>query len=233
MRGGQERHRARMARLLSALHDGDLGWPRGALLRRHLSRCPGCRQTLAELEQQVRDFSALRTPAGTEVNEGDWLALRAKLGPLPARPPARARRLWVPLSLCAAAAAVLLLTVKLQPERLLAPAPSDDVLISLAEQEFRRAEQPYAQALERLRSVSAAAPARFAPARRRAYEQRSAELQQATERSRRLARSRPADAEAQERLYGAYRQQIEYLQGALLWDAEARADVAPGSGPRP
>ncbi|HEY8495267.1 MAG TPA: zf-HC2 domain-containing protein [Myxococcota bacterium] len=69
----------RMGPLLDAYHDGELGRLRSWTVRRHLGRCPACRQelaTLGEVGAWVRD--ALEEPLAPDL----WSELR---GRLPAR----------------------------------------------------------------------------------------------------------------------------------------------------
>src|SRR5262249_15947622 len=99
--------------------------------------------------------------------------------------------------------------------RLLGP-PSDGVLISLAEEEFQRAEVPYQRALADLTPATARAQRTWAPQRVAAHREGLAVLEELTARCQRAARARPADAQAQEQLYEAYRRQIAYLQDSLL-----------------
>jgi hypothetical protein len=134
-----------------------------------------------------------------------WSALARRI---PAATPARPG--WPRWLLGPSLAGAAMVAVWLHQAR--TPAISDDALIAQAESEFHHAESQYLHALEKLRTVSQRARSGWSPARRHEYDQAVVALEDATEKCRAVARQRPADPEAEEVLFAAYRRQIHFLQ---------------------
>ena len=206
---------------LSALLDGDLSPRVAARVQAHVDGCAACKRELAELSSLRTALAAEAThPAQPPDRDGDgWAALAAKLGPTPDLPAARRLRWrWV-----LAPALVLACTLGGAAWVLRHPGgPSDDQLIAQAEDEFRKADQQYLHAIEKLRMVTQGARAGWPAGRRRDYDAAQASLEAATEQCRLVARARPADADAEELLFAAYRKQISFLQAQLLQRDVAR-----------
>jgi hypothetical protein len=189
--------------MLSALADGDLSRRATARVCTHLAGCAACRQALAELEALKEGLSSLPPAEAPD----DWSLLLRKLPVAP--PPARRWRRFVLVPALASVAAAFWLHHR-------RVGPSDDVLIAQAETEFRSAEAQYLHALEKLRGVTQPARAQWPEARRQAYDAAQARLEAATDECRQVARTRPADAEAEALLYAAYRKQIRFFEEQLL-----------------
>jgi hypothetical protein len=198
------------ARLLSAFLDGDVSARRASRVRAHLQSCAGCRAELAALESLRGALSSLPEPSRDEAPD-DWLLVQQKLAAAaaPARRPTSWRR-WV---LAPGFAAVAAAALWVHHHRL---GPSDDVLIAQAESEFRGAESQYVRALDKLRGVAQRARGNWPESRRREYDAAQAALEAATEQCRAVARNAPADADAEEVLFAAYRKQIHFFEEQLL-----------------
>ncbi len=229
-------HRRVAGPQLSALRDGDLSRLKAAIWRWHLQRCQGCREDLDALDRQVLALQELLIapkPAATN-DDAAWRAIQAALrkdppsrdvGRSTAMSPTGSRRPTLlsglalrrlPVLVLGMSVAAVALLVVARPGRLFQHRPSDDVIISLAEEQFQKAEQPYQQARDRLIQVSERARERWAPEQQRAYDEALGGLRADTRRRLRDARQRPADVVAQERLYGAYRREIAFLQDSLF-----------------
>ena len=202
---------------LSALTDGDLDGREARRVREHLEGCAACRaehEALLRLKRMLAGESAHAPEPKTPDGEA-WAALAARLGPTPAAKPAR-RWAWLLLPLAGAAAAAVI-AVTWRPAR----PPSDEELVAQAEREFRDAEARYRRAVEKLDKVSARAREAWSSDERRRFDQAHASLAAAVEQCAATARTRPADPEAEELVFAAYRKQIGFLQDALL-RAEAK-----------
>lgn len=221
-------HAQRMTPLLSALLDGDLSRPRAYLVRRHLRRCPECQRLQQGLAQQtalLRGLSAAAPPQPEADHACAWLVLRRRLQrdavsvEAITPPPGvhqRALRL-LPLVLCAAAVALVVVNPTRDPRLSRGGPVNVDTRISLAEDAFRRAEEPYQRSLAHLQRLAmqggrAAAPEAVAVGQA---------LSQATREAERAARRSPGDAAAQEALYQAYLREIDHWQGQLQGGAPA------------
>jgi anti-sigma factor RsiW len=206
--------------LLSTLLDGDLPPRDEVRVRLHVDACAECRGELAGLEtlREALRAEAANPPLPDESRgaQGDgWAALAARIGPTgpaPSRPRWRGLWVWAPaVALLVALGAGL--TVRALRSR---GTVSDDQLIAEAENEFRDAEQRYRRAVDKLRVVAAHAGTRMSSTDRRAFEEAHAAIETATERCRETVRMRPADPDAEEQLFAAYRKQIGFLQDSLL-----------------
>jgi hypothetical protein len=206
---------------LSALLDGDLPPRRAAVVQAHVDGCDACHRELAELSSLRASLSEeLAHPSLPPDRDGDgWAALAARLGPSPdVAPSRRFRWRWVlaPAMVLACTLGGAAWVLRHQG------GPSDDQLIAQAEDEFRKADVQYLRAIEKLRSVTQSARVAWPEGRRKEYDAAQASLESATEQCRLVARARPADPDAEELLFAAYRKQISFLQGQLLQREVAR-----------
>lgn len=223
-------HAQRMTPLLSALLDGDLSRPRAYLVRRHLRRCAECQRLQQALTQQtslLRGLSEVVPPQPEADRACAWLVLRRRLQrdaalgeatvpPLGARQ--RALRL-APLLLCAAAVALVVVNPTRDPRLSRGGPVNVDTRISIAEDEFRRAEEPYQRSLAHLQRLATQGGRAVDPEAAAAGQ----ELAQATREAERAARRSPGDAAAQEALYQAYLREIDHWQGQLQGGAAVEA----------
>jgi hypothetical protein len=184
---------------LSAFLDGE-----AEELRSHVESCESCRRELAALSAMKSQLASLPAPEG----EDRWLALANKLP--------EKRRPWIGGSwrrwalAPAFAAAALAAVVWVQRRK----GPSDDVLLTQAEAEFRGAEAQYQRALAKLDQV--VAHAEWPESRRREFASAKAALEAATAECQKVARAQRADAEAEELLFASYRKQIHFYEEQLL-----------------
>jgi hypothetical protein len=200
-------------RKLSALVDGDLAPPEAARVRAHVDGCARCRQGIADLETMTRGLSSL-PPA-----EGDdrWSVLvnRLAAGPstLPLGPPSWWRRRFIVPSL-----ATLVLAIagggwlRWHKGRGL----SDDAVIAQAESEFRAADAHYRRAVDDLRVVAEKQREGWTPPKRAEYDAAQAQLEAAVARCRAVAGERPADVDAEELLFAAYRKEIRFFEDQMM-----------------
>jgi hypothetical protein len=205
---------------LSAYLDGDLGARKAKKAARHLATCESCRRALGELQALKAALLADGTTPDPALEGGDeWLRISARLSASERDRPWYAALLLLPrrggLRLALGGVAVVA-TFVLGATRLCPRGPSDDRIVAEAEAEFRAADLQYQRAVERLRGVSERARARWPKERRDAYQTAAAELDRATERCREVALGRPADAEAEQLLYAAYRHEIRFFEDQLL-----------------
>jgi hypothetical protein len=193
---------------LSAWVDGDLPNAEAARVKAHVGGCVTCQRVVDELTALKRGLAAL-----PELEAPDhWRALQQKLNAAPA--PARWRWL-VPVGATAMAAVLAVgaaRVVRWHKGRGL----SDDAIIAQAELEFRAADAQYEHAIERLRSVADKARAEWPAARRGEYDAAQAQLAAAIERCRGVAREHPADDEAEQLLFAAYKKQIRFLEDQMM-----------------
>ena len=190
---------------LSAFVDGDLPERQAERVRAHVAECAKCRAEVAALESLRQNLASLPAP---EPSGDAWLQLAQRLPAAPSR--RRSWRRWVLAPAFAAVAAVALFV------QLRARGPSDDVLLEQAESEFRGAEAQYQHALQKLEQVTAHAEKAWPAERQKEYASARAALEAATEQCRQVARSHPADPEAEEVLFAAYRKQIHFYEEQLL-----------------
>jgi anti-sigma factor RsiW len=198
---------------LSALTDGELGARRVAKLREHLLACATCARGLAELEalKQALAGEAVHPPEPEATDGVAWMKLQARLAAEPESP----RRLGWLLAPASLSLAALALVFGLR-HRVAASSPSDDELIAEAETEFRGAEARYAGALEKLRAVTVRLRTDWPADRRADYDRAQVRLDAAIAECQRVVRERPADADAEQLMFAAYRKEIDFLQDQLL-----------------
>jgi hypothetical protein len=238
------RHLRRMRPRLSAWRDGDLGALRAALVRRHVARCPVCQAEVRALDDAVASLALLKqAPPGADAGEGHeagWQALCRALDadpqpmPMPAPEPRRWRwqrnlpRPALVLGGAMAAAAVAVVAIVWARPALQRRQVDEDQMITLAEEQFRRAELSYQRAADDLRAITARRQTDWSPERARGHEEGLRALELELARRRAEARARPADALAQQRLYLAYRREIAYLQDSLRAPVSLAAYQAVG-----
>lgn len=200
---------------LSALLDQDLPAREAARVRLHLAACAACRDALAELTSLKAALGGeAACPLLPDESQGDgWAQLAARLGPTG---PKTGPRFRFRLVLRPVALALAILGAGAWWVRHGAAQPSDAQLYAQAEVEFRQADAQYQRAIDTLRRVVGGARSGWSPERSRAFDAAQAGLDRAIGECRRLARARPADAEAEELLYAAYRNQIRHFQDELL-----------------
>lgn len=202
--------------LLSAFVDGDLGQRKAARVQAHLDGCERCRAARDELLAMKADLAREAAhPPEPNAHDDGWVRLAARLSAANLETERSQRRLWPRLALVPAgvalAAAIAWFAVEHRQ-----PTPSDDQVVAEAEIEFRSAEAQYVRALDKLRSVTQGQRTSFPEARRRDYDAAQAQLEAALAECQRVARARPADAEAEELLFAAYRKEIAFFQDQLL-----------------
>jgi hypothetical protein len=197
---------------LSAYLDGDLSPRARVRVEAHLSSCGRCRQALLSLGAVREALLDDRSPAPE--GRDDWIRIAARLKGEPRR--RGSLGLFARFAVGGPLAVAGLLAALLLYARHRPTGPSDDRIVAEAEAEFREAEQRYLHALERLRAASEHARAAWTPSRSRSYEAAAAQLEAATERCRQVTLGHPADAEAEQLLFAAYRQQIHFFQAQLI-----------------
>lgn len=228
------RHLRWMRPRLSAWRDGDLGALRAALVRRHVARCRVCQGEVQALEEAIASLAVLKqAPPGADAGEGGdagWQALCSALDAAPrvtSTSMAAPRRRWrwrsdllrprpvLVLGGAMASMAVIVGAFLWARPALQRRQVDEDQMITLAEEQFRRAELSYQRAADELREIAARRRAGWGPERARGHEEGLRALELALAQRRAEARARPADALAQQRLYLAYRREIAYLQDSL------------------
>ena len=201
---------------LSALVDGDLS-PRGAArLRSHVASCPSCTRALADLETMKRGLGALPERAG----EDHWTELVNRLAqPLPSEP-----RRWLPslswrVALPSLAALVLVAGGGAWLRWHKGRGLSDDAVIAQAEAEFHKADEHYRRAVDELRPVAEKERKEWPLPKRAEYDAAQAQLEAAVARCRQVAGERPADVDAEELLFAAYRKEIRFFEDQMMREA--------------
>lgn len=198
---------------ISAFVDGDLPAREAARVRAHIDGCARCQKEEAALTQLRGGLASLPAPEPKE--EDGWLALARRLQTEPA-PPVRFWQRWswrrwvlVPTFATVALAAALVVWQR-------GRGMSDETLLSQAVVEFRGAEAQYQRALEKLERVTDHARGEWPAARQAQYQAVRAQLVAATDECRKVAHAQPADPEAEELLFAAYRKQISFYEEQLL-----------------
>jgi anti-sigma factor RsiW len=204
---------------LSALVDGDLSARQTARVRAHVADCASCGRALADLETMKRGLGGLPERAG----EDNWSVLVNRLAQ-PLQPGDLPRR-WIPsLSwrvVLPSLAALLLAAgggawVRWHKGRGL----SDDAVIAQAETEFHKADEHYRRAVDKLRTVAERERKEWALPKRAEYDAAQAQLEAAVARCRQVAGDRPADVDAEELLFAAYRKEIRFFEDQMMREAQ-------------
>jgi hypothetical protein len=198
---------------LSALSDGDLAPGEAQRVRAHVAGCARCRQALAELAAMRAGLSSLPAEEG-----GDhWSALVNRLAAEPPRVQLETsswwRRRWVMPSL---AVVVLALAASGGMRWHNGRGLSDEAVIAQAESEFRLADAHYRRAVEDLRLVAEKQREAWTPLKRAEYDAAQAQLEVAVARCRAIAAERPADVDAEELLFAAYRKEIRFFEDQMM-----------------
>jgi hypothetical protein len=201
---------------LSALVDGDLSARATRRVRTHVDGCAHCARALADLETMKRGLDALPERAG----EDNWSVLVNRL----AQPLAPEPRRWIPqLSwrvVVPSLAALVLAAgggawLRWHKGRGL----SDDAVIAQAETEFHKADEHYRRAVEELRPVAEKERKEWPLPKRAEYDAAQAQLEAAVARCRQVAGERPADVDAEELLFAAYRKEIRFFEDQMMREA--------------
>ena len=201
---------------LSELVDGELSPRQAARVRTHVEGCTGCQRALADFETMKRGLGALPERAG----EDNWSVVVNRLAqPLP--PPARnwgaalSWRFAVP-----SVAAVALLCgggawLRWHNGR----GMTADAVIAHAESEFHVADEHYRHAVDELRVVAERERRDWPLPKRAEYEAAQSQLEVAVARCRAVADERPADVDAEELLFAAYRKEIRFYEDQMMREA--------------
>ena len=198
---------------LSALVDGDLSERAAAKVRAHADGCESCRRALTDLETMKRGLGALPERGG----EDNWSVLVNRLAQPVAPPPRAWVRLWSWRFLVPSVAMVALLAgggawLRWHKGRGL----SADAVIAHAESEFHKADEHYRVAVDELRTVAEQSRRDWPLPKRAEYEAAQAQLEAAVTRCRQVADERPADVDAEELLFAAYRKEIRFFEDQMM-----------------
>jgi len=202
---------------LSALVDGDLSARQATRLRAHVDGCAGCARALADLETMKRGLGALPPRAG----EDNWSIVVNRLAqPAPVEP----RRLWPVLSLRWALPSVALMAMLAGGGAWLrwhkGRGLSADKVIAHAESEFHKADEHYRRAVDELRDLAEKERRGWPLPKRAEYEAAQAQLEAAVARCRQVAEQQPADVDAEELLFAAYRKEIRFYEDQMMREAQ-------------
>jgi hypothetical protein len=203
--------------MLSALVDGDLSARKAARLRAHVAGCASCGGALADLETMKRGLGALPERAG----EDNWSLMVNRLAqPLPAEP-----RRWLPsLSWRFALPSLAMVAMLAGGGAWLrwhkGRGLSADAVIAHAESEFHKADEHYRRAVDELRSVAEKERKSWPLPKRAEYDAAQAQLEAAATRCRQVADSQPADVDAEELLFAAYRKEIRFFEDQMMREAQ-------------
>jgi len=198
---------------LSALVDGDLSARQTRKVRAHVDGCGSCARALADLETMKRGLGALPERAG----EDNWSIVVNRLAqPAPVEP----RRWWPALSLRFVLPSVALVAMLAGGGAWLrwhkGRGLSADAVIAHAESEFHKADEHYRRAVDELRSVAENQRKSWPVPKRAEYDAAQAQLEAAVTRCRQVAEQEPADVEAEELLFAAYRKEIRFYEDQMM-----------------
>jgi hypothetical protein len=201
---------------LSALVDGDLSERAARRVRAHVDGCAACKRAVGDLETMKRGLGALPERGG----EDNWSILVNRLAqPAPPAPRAWTRALsWRFLVPSVAVMAMLAgggAWLRWHKGRGL----SADAVIAHAESEFHKADAHYRIAVDELRTVAERERREWPLPKRAEYEAAQAQLEAAVTRCRQVAEERPADVEAEELLFAAYRKEIRFFEDQMMREA--------------
>ena len=200
--------------LISPRLDGDLRADEARAVDAHLADCGHCASLSRQTESMIAAMRALLSP---EPPPSLWTRIDERLDEKPAQRGLltalhleTGRWRWA-VSAIAVAGIAVGVGIKLHH-----PVPSDDVLLADAQLEFAKAEAHYTRAIADLRTLTGHERERWPDERRSRFDRALTALDEATERCRDATRTRPADADAEELLYGSYRRQIAFLEESLM-----------------
>ncbi|HEX8953090.1 MAG TPA: zf-HC2 domain-containing protein [Polyangia bacterium] len=202
---------------LSALVDGDLSARKAARVRAHVEACASCRRALADLETMKRGLGALPERAGDD----NWSVLVNRLAQ-PRRP--EPRRLLPALSWRWAAPSLALVALVAGGGAWLrwhkGRGMSADTVIAHAESEFHKADEHYRRAVDELRDLAEKERRSWPLPKRAEYDAAQAQLEAAVARCRQVAEQQPADVDAEELLFAAYRKEIRFYEDQMMREAQ-------------
>ena len=202
---------------LSALVDGDLSERAARKLRAHVDGCASCARALADLESMKRGLVALPERAG----EDNWSVVVNRLAqPAPAEPrrglPALSWRFALPSLALVAMLAGGGAWLRWHKGRGL----SADAVIAHAETEFHKADEHYRRAVDELRTLAERERRGWPLPKRAEYDAAQAQLEAAVARCRQVAEQQPADVDAEELLFAAYRKEIRFFEDQMMREAQ-------------
>ncbi len=202
---------------LSALVDGDLSARKAARVRAHAEGCPSCKRALADLETMKRGLGALPERAGDD----NWSILVNRL----AQPVPPAPRAWLPAlswkwALPSLAVMALLLGGGAWLRWHKGRGLSADRVIAHAESEFHKADEHYRRAVDELRDLAEKQRQAWPLPKRAEYDAAQAQLEAAVARCRQVAEQQPADVDAEELLFAAYRKEIRFYEDQMMREAQ-------------
>jgi Flp pilus assembly protein TadD len=93
---------------------------------------------------------------------------------------------------------------------------SAEAVIAHAESEFHKADEHYRLAVDELRTVAEKSRRDWPLPKRAEYEAAQAQLEAAVTRCRQVADERPADVDAEELLFAAYRKEIRFYEDQMM-----------------
>jgi hypothetical protein len=202
---------------LSALADGDLSERAAKKVRAHVDGCASCARALADLETMKRGLGALPERAGDD----NWSIVVNRL----AQPMAPEPRRWLPVLSWRLALPSLALVAMLagggawlrwHKGRGL----SADAVIAHAESEFHKADAHYRRAVEELRTLAEKERRDWPLPKRAEYDAAQAQLEAAVTRCRQVADQQPADVDAEELLFAAYRKEIRFFEDQMMRETQ-------------
>lgn len=202
---------------LSALVDGDLSARQARRVRAHVDGCASCQRALVDVETMKRGLGAMPERAG----EDHWSILVNRLAQpahVPSMPAWRASwARWAAPSL----ALVALLAgggawLRWHKGRGL----SADRVIAHAEREFHQADEHYRRAVDELRELAEKQRQGWPLPKRAEYDAAQAQLEAAVARCRQVAEHEPADVDAEELLFAAYRKEIRFYEDQMMREAQ-------------
>ena len=202
---------------LSALADGDLSERAAKKVRAHVDGCASCARALADLETMKRGLGALPERGG----EDNWSIVVNRL----AQPMAPEPRRWLPVLSWRLALPSLALVAMLagggawlrwHKGRGL----SADAVIAHAESEFHKADAHYRRAVEELRTLAEKERRDWPLPKRAEYDAAQAQLEAAVTRCRQVADQQPADVDAEELLFAAYRKEIRFFEDQMMRETQ-------------
>jgi hypothetical protein len=198
---------------LSALVDGDLSERQARRVRAHVDNCASCARALGDLETMKRGLGALPARAG----EDNWSLVVNRL----ARPLPPAPRAWLPSpswrwTLPSLALVAMLAGGGAWLRWHHGRGLSADRVIAHAESEFHKADEHYRRAVDELRTLAEKERQAWPLPKRAEYDAAQAQLEAAVERCREVAEQQPADVDAEELLFAAYRKEIRFYEDQMM-----------------